>query len=104
MADPRRTHHVIFQVAGRKPMPKPYPQVSYRTKEELRAAIARAARHYWPAYRRADVTITGSDWREARGQMYLTFPIGAVDVAFVPVFDPNRPADEQARRQAGERA
>lgn len=105
MADRRREHRVLFQVEGRRPMPAPYPQVSYRTGAELRAAIARAARWYWPAYRTADVTFdAGFDWRHCRGHVYITLPTGtAADVAFVPVFDPDLPAEVQARRPEGAR-
>lgn len=105
MAEPRRTHQVIFQVAGRKPMPKlgaRYPQVSYRSKTELRTAVVAAARTYWPSLKTPYVTLDGSDWRQCRGRIALSLTGAAsVDASFAPVFDPNRPADEQARRQAG---
>lgn len=104
MAEPRRRNQVLFQVKGRKPMPSPYPWVDFASRDELRAAVARAARFYWAGFRRADVTIDGSNWRECRGEVFLRLPGGlTVDARFVPVFDPNRPAAAQSCRQAGGR-
>lgn len=85
-------------------MPQPYPWVSYRSRDELRAAVVRATRVYWSAARRVDVTLAGPDWRECRGEVFLSFPGGqTVDARFFPVFDPSRPASEQARRSEGDR-
>ena len=104
MAEPRKHHQILLQVVDRKPMPRPYPWVSYRSRDELRAAVVRATRVYWSAARRVDVTLAGSDWRECRGEVFLSFPGGqVVDARFFPVFDPSRPAAEQARRSEGDR-
>ena len=104
VAEPRKHHQILLQVVDRKPMPQPYPWVSYRSRDELRAAVVRATRVYWSAARRVDVTLAGSDWRECRGEVFLSFPGGqTVDARFFPVFDPSRPASEQARRSEGDR-
>ncbi|MCT1856952.1 hypothetical protein M3C21_05270 [Micrococcus luteus] len=104
MAEHRRHHQILLQVVDRKPMPQPYPWVSYRSRDELRAAVVRATRVYWSAARRVDVTLAGPDWRECRGEVFLSFPGGqTVDARFFPVFDPSRPASEQARRSEGDR-
>lgn len=79
MAESRRHHQILLQVVDRKPMPQPYPWVSYRSRDELRAAVVRATRVYWSAARRVDVTLAGSDWRECRGEVFLAFPIGLTD-------------------------
>lgn len=98
----------MFRVEGRRHMPPiggvMYPQVSYRTRAELRDALVRAARVYWPALRGPNVTHASSDWRECRGRLAFTLPGGhAVDAHFSPVYDLNRPAEVQARRPEGER-
>lgn len=104
MAEPRKHHQILLQVVDRKPMPQPYPWVSYRSRDELRAAVVRATRVYWSAARRVDVTLAGPDWRECRGEVFLSFPSGqTVDARFFPVFDANRSASEQARRPEGDR-
>ena len=107
MGEPRRTHQLIFQVVGRKQMPKlgdRYPAVSYRSKTDLRAAVVAAARAYWPALQQPYVTFDGSDWRQCRGRLAIALPGGLqVDARFFPVFDPTRPAEEQARRPEGDR-
>ncbi|MEV6950293.1 hypothetical protein AB0N07_52240, partial [Streptomyces sp. NPDC051172] len=60
MAEPRKHHQILLQVVDRKPMPQPYPWVSYRSRDELRAAVVLATRVYWSAARRADVTLAGA--------------------------------------------
>ena len=98
MAEPRRSNEVVFQPKGEKPLPAPYPQVSYRGRVELRAAIERAVRHYWRGVQRVHVEVS-YPWQECRGQAVFDAGGGPREVRFFPVHDPSRPEQEQARPQ-----
>ncbi len=98
MGESRRTNEVVFQPKGEKPLPGPYPQVSYRDRVELRAAVERAVRHYWRGVRRVHVEVS-YPWQECRGQAVFDAGMGPREVRFFPVHDPGRPEHEQARPQ-----
>lgn len=99
MAEPRRSNEVVFQPRGEKPLAGPYPQVSYRDRPELRAAVERAARHYWRSARKVHVEVTGP-WQECQGEAVINTGSGQLVVRFFPVRDHSRPEQEQARPQA----
>jgi len=83
----RRTHPVVFRrvdgVGPRGPLAKPWTQVSYPDSASLRAAVAAAARRYFPALSRVDVTLAGP-WRDCRGQAFVTTARGRADLEFYP--------------------
>jgi len=103
VAEPRRENELVFQPKDGTPLKKVlgrYPRVSYRDKAELCREVEKAARHYWPASLRVYVQIDGP-WQQCRG--HITVKSTAVDfleASFAPVWDPNRPAEGQARPQA----
>lgn len=102
MAEPRRSNEVVFQPKDGKPLKKVlsrYPRVSYRDRAEMSREIEKAARHYWPSTRRVYVQIDGP-WQQCRGRISIKTTAGQyLEASFAPVWDPNRPAEEQARPQ-----
>lgn len=100
MGEPRREHGIWFRRAGgrHEPMsPSSTPRVSYRDRDELRRAVATAARWKWPHAKSRVVEVKGR-WQECRGTVYVSLTGGAgTTFEFGPVVDREQPAQAQAR-------
>lgn len=86
VSEARIACRLILQPTGEKPLPAPYPQVSFASKKELRDQVASAVRLWWPRAAEVSVEVRGP-WRDCRGVVLVRTASSTafVEVNFAPV-------------------